>query len=70
MLGDPETHEQRSCLRKVRHSTRPELVGDAMVAYACEYCGGWHLATNKARKNGDVSYTDEGWPIVPVCVKR
>jgi len=59
-----ETHEQRSCLRKQRFDTCPE-VGPTMTAYACTYCGGWHRATKKDRTNGDVRYTEEGWPIVP-----
>lgn len=59
-----ETHEQRSCLRKRRFDTCPE-VGPTMEAYPCTYCGGWHKATKN--KCGDVSYTDEGWPIVPVA---
>ena len=67
--GDPETHEQRSCLRKRRFSDEPtdEVKGDYFYAYECGYCGGWHLATSAKRRNGDLRYTKEGWPVVPYC---
>lgn len=66
---DPETHEQRSCLRKTRYATEPsdQLQGDHFYAYECIYCDGWHLATSKRFKNGDVRYTEDGCPIVPFC---
>lgn len=61
-----ETHEQRSCLRKQRFETCPE-VGPTMEAYACTYCGGWHRATKREHsRQGDLlGYTENGWPIVP-----
>lgn len=63
-MSDPETFEQRSCLRKTRYETMPDVKDEAMYTYACDLCGGWHLATKKTRKNGDLQYTKEGWPIV------
>ncbi len=62
----PSEHEQRSCRSKVRHPQKPDVKGDYFTAYECRYCGGWHLATNSVRSRGDVKYTAEGWPIVPV----
>lgn len=64
-----ETHEQRSCLRKRRFETCPE-VGPTMEAYACNYCGGWHKATKRDSRWGDVRLTKEGWPIVPFVSAR
>lgn len=66
---EQETHEQRSCLRKRRFDAEPtdELQGDYFYAYECGYCGGWHLATAAKRRNGDLRYTKEGWPVVPYC---
>lgn len=68
-MSDPETHEQRSCLRKTRYASEPTdaLQGDHFYAYECDFCAGWHLATSKHLKNGDLRYTEEGWPIVPYC---
>jgi hypothetical protein len=61
-----ETHEQRSCLRKQRFETCPDT-GPTMIAYPCMYCGGWHRATDHSKKWGDVRYTKDGYPIVPVA---
>ena len=66
-MSNIETHEQRSCLRKTRYATEPEKIDDGMYAYECDFCNGWHLATSKHRKNGDLRYTEEGYPIVPYC---
>lgn len=60
-----ETFEQRSCLRKTRYEVQPMYDRKNMYSYACSFCGGWHLATKRERKSGDVTYTDEGWPVVP-----
>lgn len=58
-----EDHQYRSCTRKVRFASEPSAPKN-MSSYHCEFCKGWHLATKRHGRNGDLSYTKEGWPIV------
>lgn len=41
------TFEYRSCLLKTRYPTQPALPSMAFRAYACDFCGGWHLTRKK-----------------------
>lgn len=66
LMSNEETFEQRSCLRKTRFSTEPETDANS-YAYECDFCKGWHIATSKHKRNGDVRYTENGRPIVPYC---
>ena len=39
--------EMRSCTMKKRYDLCPSVHLD-MIAYPCEYCGGWHKATKRS----------------------
>jgi hypothetical protein len=44
--------ERRSCLGKRRWPREPPLPSMMFRAYACSFCGGWHLATRLEFKPG------------------
>lgn len=62
-------HERRSCASKKFYAFRPPP-RERFNSYSCMFCGGWHLTSKYKNRSGDVKYTDEGWPIVPVRTQR
>lgn len=57
-------HERRSCATKKYFAFKPPPRAE-FDSYSCKFCGGWHLTSKFKKRNGDVKYTEEGWPIVP-----
>ena len=54
--------ERRSCATKKRYAIEPSTTM-AYRAYACNFCGGWHIASRY--KKSAIRYNKDGAPIVP-----